>query len=114
MTTTSVAPGLHSTEVPRAGGWRRALRATLGRSYPRIIGANRDRSWLFYDTVLPLLGTIAFVYVYKALGAPEQFRNAISQAATAGPHLDFDTVKPQGSETKREWGSLSAQIQRGP
>jgi len=48
------------------------------------------------------------------LGAPEQFRNAISQAATAGPHLDFDTVKPQGSETKREWGSLSAQIQRGP
>lgn len=73
MTTTSVAPGLHSTEVPRAGGWRRALRATLGRSYPRIIGANRDRSWLFYDTVLPLLGTIAFVYVYKALDAPEQF-----------------------------------------
>jgi ABC-2 type transport system permease protein len=45
----------------------------LGRSYPRIIGANRERSWLFYDTVLPLLGTIAFVYVYKALGAPERF-----------------------------------------
>lgn len=60
-------------EVPRARGLRRMLRATLGRSYPRIIGANRDRSWLFYDTVLPLLGTIAFVYVYKALDAPEQF-----------------------------------------
>jgi ABC-2 type transport system permease protein len=28
---------------------------------------------LFYDTVLPLLGTVAFVYVYKALGAPERF-----------------------------------------
>jgi len=54
-------------------GWRRVLRATLGRSYPRIIGANRDRSWLFYDTALPLLGTIAFVYVYKTLGAPERF-----------------------------------------
>jgi ABC-2 type transport system permease protein len=49
------------------------LRAIRGRSYPRIIGANRDKSWLFYDTVLPLLGTIAFVYVYKALGAPERF-----------------------------------------
>lgn len=56
-----------------AHGVRRALRATLGRAYPRIIGANRDRSWLFYDTVLPLLGTIAFVYVYKALGAPDRF-----------------------------------------
>lgn len=56
-----------------ARGWRRVLRATLGRSYPRIIGANRDRSWLFYDTVLPLLGTIAFVFVYKTLGAPERF-----------------------------------------
>jgi len=51
----------------------RFLRAMVGRSYPRIIGSNRDKSWLFYDTVLPLLGTIAFVYVYKALGAPERF-----------------------------------------
>lgn len=57
----------------KARGLARVVRATLGRSYPRIIGANRDRSWLFYDTVLPLLGTIAFVYVYKALGAPERF-----------------------------------------
>jgi ABC-2 type transport system permease protein len=56
-----------------ARGWRRVIRAMLGRSYPRIIGANRDRSWLFYDTVLPLLGTIAFVFVYKTLGAPDRF-----------------------------------------
>lgn len=59
--------------IAPARGLRRVLRATLGRSYPRIIGSNRDRSWLFYDTVLPLLGTIAFVYVYKALGAPDRF-----------------------------------------
>ncbi|MGH2436714.1 MAG: ABC transporter permease [bacterium] len=69
---TAIAPGT-PTGIARDRGLRRALRATLGRSYPRIIGANRDRSWLFYDTVLPLLGTIAFVYVYKALGAPNQF-----------------------------------------
>ncbi|HLE77427.1 MAG TPA: ABC transporter permease [bacterium] len=56
-----------------ARGAARTIRAMLGRSYPRIIGANRERSWLFYDTVLPLLGTVAFVYVYKALGAPERF-----------------------------------------
>ncbi len=54
-------------------GFTRLRRAILGRAYPRLIGANRDKSWLFYDTVLPLLGTIAFVYVYKALGAPERF-----------------------------------------
>jgi ABC-2 type transport system permease protein len=59
--------------LPRDHGLRRVLRAAAGRSYPRIIGQNRERSWLFYDTVLPLLGTIAFVYVYKALGAPERF-----------------------------------------
>lgn len=56
-----------------ARGWRRTVRAVLGRSYPRIIGSNRDRSWLFYDTVLPLLGTLAFVFVYQTLGAPERF-----------------------------------------
>ncbi len=61
------------SEIARAHGLRRVVRATLGRAYPRIIGANRERSWLFYDTILPLLGTIAFVYVYKALGAPERF-----------------------------------------
>ncbi len=61
------------SDIPKARGLRRVLRASLGRSYPRVIGANRDRTWLFYDTVLPLLGTIAFVYVYKALGAPDRF-----------------------------------------
>ncbi|MGH2690467.1 MAG: hypothetical protein ACRDKW_16920, partial [Actinomycetota bacterium] len=51
----------------------RFLRGVLGRAYPRIVGSNRDRSWLFYDTLLPVLGTLAFVYVYRALGAPERF-----------------------------------------
>lgn len=52
---------------------RLAWRAMWGRAYPRIIGSNRDRSWLFYDTVLPLLGTIAFVYVYITLEAPDRY-----------------------------------------
>jgi ABC-2 type transport system permease protein len=54
-------------------GTRRELQAVFGRAYPRLIGSNRDRTWLFYDTVLPLLGTIAFVFVYKAMGAPDRF-----------------------------------------
>ncbi len=59
--------------VTPSQGFTRLRRAVLGRAYPRLIGANRERAWLFYDTVLPLLGTIAFVFVYKALGAPDRF-----------------------------------------
>jgi ABC-2 type transport system permease protein len=49
------------------------LRAAAGRAYPRVRGSLREKSWLFYETLLPLLGTIAFIYVYRALGAPERF-----------------------------------------
>ena len=58
---------------PRVRPAARFLRGVLGRAYPRIVGSNRDRSWFLYDTILPLLGTVAFVYVYRALGAPERF-----------------------------------------
>lgn len=70
---TAGAAAIPAASIPRDRGLRRVARAALGRSYPRIIGQNRERSWLFYDTVLPLLGTIAFVYVYKALDAPDRF-----------------------------------------
>lgn len=43
------------------------LRAIRGRSYPRIIGLLREPSWLFYDTVLPILSVAAYAYIYKAL-----------------------------------------------
>lgn len=64
-----------------AVGWPlRAWRGMWGRAYPRIIGTNRDKSWVFYDTLLPLLGTIAFVYVYKTLDAPEQYTGYVIMA----------------------------------
>jgi ABC-2 type transport system permease protein len=49
------------------------LRAVWGRAYPRIIGVNRELSWVFFETVLPLLGVAAYVYIYKALNAPPQY-----------------------------------------
>jgi ABC-2 type transport system permease protein len=49
------------------------LRAVIGRSYPRIIGSNREPSWLFYDTALPLLSVTAFVFVYRTLNAPPEY-----------------------------------------
>ncbi len=44
----------------------RNMRCVYARAYVRILGANRELSWVFFDTFLPLLGVAAFVYVYKA------------------------------------------------
>jgi len=53
--------------------WKLNYRALLGRAYPRIIGASREPSWMLFDIVLPLLGIAAFIYYYRAMGAPEVF-----------------------------------------
>ncbi|MDQ7848863.1 MAG: ABC transporter permease [Armatimonadota bacterium] len=52
---------------------RRVWYALRGRAYPRTVGAAREPSWIFYDLALPILGVLAFVFVYRALGAPPQF-----------------------------------------
>jgi ABC-2 type transport system permease protein len=49
------------------------MRAVFGRAYPRIIGVNRELSWVFFETVLPLLGVAGFVYIYKAMNAPDRY-----------------------------------------
>jgi ABC-2 type transport system permease protein len=49
------------------------LRAVLGRAYPRLIGARREPSWLLFEILLPFLTTSAFVFVYRALQAPNEF-----------------------------------------
>ncbi len=54
-------------------GWRLFLMTVMGRSYPRVVGMQRERSWLFFDVFLPLLGVAAYVFVYRAIGAPEDY-----------------------------------------
>ena len=49
------------------------LRAIFGRAYPRIIGLTREPSWLFFEILLPFLAVSAFVFVYRALEAPEEY-----------------------------------------
>lgn len=53
--------------------WRLFLMTVIGRSYPRIVGMQRERSWLFFDIFLPLLAVSAYVFVYRAIGAPEDY-----------------------------------------
>ncbi len=49
------------------------LRTIVARAYPRVVGTQREKSWLFFDTFLPLLSTSAYVFFYRAIGAPEEY-----------------------------------------
>ena len=54
-------------------GWRLYLQTVIARSYPRIVGQKRDYSWMFFDTLLPLLSVCTYVFVYRAIHAPEDY-----------------------------------------
>ena len=54
-------------------GWRLFLRTIIARAYPRLIGQQREVSWLVFDVVMPMLAVIAYVLVYRALKAPEEY-----------------------------------------
>jgi len=62
-----------NTAIKKNGGWRLFIQTILGRAYPRVIGMQREKSWLFFDTILPLLSVSAYVFVYRAIGAPEEY-----------------------------------------
>ena len=55
------------------GRWEIFRRTVIGRAYPRVIGAQRERSWLLFETLLPLLQVSAFVFIYRAIQAPPEF-----------------------------------------
>ena len=48
-------------------------KTVYARAYPRLVGTHRQPDWLFIEVALPLLGTIAMVFVYRALNAPPQY-----------------------------------------
>jgi ABC-2 type transport system permease protein len=49
------------------------VRTMLARAYPRVIGLWREPSWMLQETLMPMLSVAAFVYVYRAMHAPEEF-----------------------------------------
>ncbi len=60
--------------VPRRNtGWRLFFQTVLGRAYPRVIGFTRQRGWFVIDVALPLLAVAAYVFVYRALEAPDAY-----------------------------------------
>ncbi len=69
---TSTNP-LAPLRIKKATGWRLFLKTVLARAYPRVVGQQREKSWIFFDILLPMLGVCAYVFVYRAIGAPEAY-----------------------------------------
>ena len=57
----------------KATGWRLFLKTIVARAYPRIIGQQREKSWVLFEILLPMMAVASYVYVYRAIGAPEEF-----------------------------------------
>ena len=61
------------SELAKATGLKLFWYTVWARAYPRLIGSFREKSWMFFETVLPLLAVAAFVFVYRALDAPADY-----------------------------------------
>lgn len=59
--------------MKKSRGLELFLRGAFARGYPRVFGAHRELSWLFFDIVIPLINVSAFVFLYRGLNAPEQY-----------------------------------------
>ncbi len=59
--------------LPKVTGWRLFLKTVIARAYPRLIGQQREKSWMFFDIFLPMLAVSAYVFVYRAIQAPADY-----------------------------------------
>ena len=57
----------------KASGWKLFWMTVIGRAYPRLIGQQREKSWMFFDIFFPMLSVSAYVFVYRAIQAPEDY-----------------------------------------
>jgi len=64
---------LSFTHLEKARGFKLFWRTVWARAYPRIVGSMREKSWMFFETILPLMGVASYVFVYRALNAPQEY-----------------------------------------
>jgi ABC-2 type transport system permease protein len=62
-----------SLRLPKSSGWGLFTKTVYARAYPRLVGAVREKSWIFFEILLPLLAVSAYVFIYRALDAPEEY-----------------------------------------
>lgn len=51
----------------------RNLRAVRARAYVRVVATFRELSWVAFEVAMPLLSVGAYVFLYRALSAPERY-----------------------------------------
>ena len=54
-------------------GWVLFIQTVIARAYTRVIGQQREKSWMFFEIFLPMLSVAAYVFVYRAIRAPEEY-----------------------------------------
>lgn len=97
--------------LPKNTGLKLYLQTVIARSYPRVVGQMRDLSWLFFDTLLPLLSVCTYVFVYRAIHAPEDY---IGFVVVGGAMIAFWMNVLWGMSSQLYWekeqGNLSLYI----
>lgn len=59
--------------LKKLGGWRLFAMTVIARAYPRVVGQQREKSWLVFDVIFPVLSVSAYVFIYRAINAPEEY-----------------------------------------
>ena len=52
-------------------------RAIKARAYVRIIGGNRELSWMISEVALPVISLAAYIFIYRSLGAPRAYEGLV-------------------------------------
>jgi ABC-2 type transport system permease protein len=60
-------------KATKNSGIKLFIQSVTGRAYPRVVGLLRERSWFFFDIILPVMSVSAYVFVYRAIQAPEVY-----------------------------------------
>lgn len=59
--------------MSRRTGAKLFIQAVYARAYVRIVGANREPSWIITEVVIPVLSIMAYIFIYRSVGAPRQY-----------------------------------------
>jgi ABC-2 type transport system permease protein len=100
-----------SGTADRATGWRLFARTVFARSYPRLVMNVRERWWLVFDVVLPLVGLCAYVFVYRANNAsPDLIGFVIIGGAMSAYWMNVLWAMANQLFWERETGNLALYI----
>ncbi len=65
---------------------RENLQAAMARAYVRIVGANREPSWILTEVLLPVLAVCAYVLIYRSIGAPVEYEALVLVGGAVIPY----------------------------